>query len=91
MYVPSSPFDMLPPQILIDKLKTRENLDSDYAKNDGTEYIISFKKNQSRLTYRSLKIPIGGNDFFHLLTTTVLTYVKEPVTPNVMNGMLVLA
>ena len=42
VYVPLSPFNIIPPQILIADLKAKDNLDVDYAKHDDTEYIISF-------------------------------------------------
>ena len=42
VYVPSSPFNIIPPKIIIADLNTKDKLDVDYAKHDDTEYIISF-------------------------------------------------
>ena len=41
VYVPSSPINIIPTQILITNRNTKNNLDADYVKRDDTEYIIS--------------------------------------------------
>ena len=74
MYVLSSPFNIVPPQMLISNLYTKDSLDVDYAKHDYTEYIISFKNNHSQLPNRLLTIPIGVNGLFHLHITPIFTY-----------------
>ena len=42
VYLPSSPFNIILPQIIIANIKTKYNLDVEYAKHDDTEYIIIF-------------------------------------------------
>ena len=42
-YVTSPTLDIIPPQMLINNLSTKDNLDVDYEKHDNTYYIISFK------------------------------------------------
>ena len=71
VYVPSSPFNIIPPKIIIADLNTKDKLDVDYAKHDDTEYIIIFKNNYLRLPYRSLTIPIEGNCKINLWNTPV--------------------
>ena len=41
-YVPSSPFNIIPPQTLIANLNIKESLYVDYENHDDNEYIIRF-------------------------------------------------
>ena len=68
VYVPSSPFNIIPPQMIISNLNNKDNVDVEYSKHDDTDYIISFKNKHPRLPYRFLAIPIGGNGLCHLRT-----------------------
>ena len=72
-YVTSPTLDIIPPQMLINNLSTKDNLDVDYEKHDNTYYIISFKNKRLWIPYRLLTIPIGLNGLFHLWTTTLCT------------------
>ena len=54
VYVPSSLFNIIPPQILIANFNTKYNLYMDYEKNDDTEYIISFEN--KHLSQHGLRI-----------------------------------
>ena len=68
VYVPSSPYNIVPPQLLIANLKDEDDLDVDYAKHDEQNYIISFKKKGLEDEYNTMTIPISNNGLFQFWT-----------------------
>jgi hypothetical protein len=60
-----SPFNLIPPQLLIAELK-RANYVVDYAKHDESEYIFTYKvaSASTDATRRHLTVPIGNNNLF---------------------------
>ena len=77
VYAPSSTLKINSQQISIANLKIKDYLDVGYTTHNDTEYIISFNKNNSPLSYRILTIPIGSNSFFQLRTTPSYTFFCE--------------
>ena len=77
VYVPSSTFNIIPPQMIIANMNIKDNLDVKYSKHDDTEYVISFKEKYWQLTYYSLTIPIGGNGILQLCTKPGYTSFLE--------------
>jgi hypothetical protein len=65
VYVPTSPFNLIPPQLLIAELK-RADYNVDYAKHDELNYIFTYKSKSSpaEAPSRNLTVPIGDNKLF---------------------------
>jgi hypothetical protein len=66
VYVPTSPFNLIPPQILISKMRHDGHYDN-YAKHDDREYVFSYGATvQSKL--KTLTVHIGVNKLFTMRT-----------------------
>ena len=69
VYVPTSPFNLIPPQILIKEMK-RQRFQVHYFKHDDKHYIFKYtplSKNKLE-SERTLTISIGDNNLFTLRT-----------------------
>ena len=60
--LPSSPYNIIPPQLFINEMK-RRNFEVSYSEHDDNEYIFHYKSSSSS-AYRKLTIPIGDNQLF---------------------------
>jgi hypothetical protein len=63
VYVPSSLYNLVPPQILINKLK-KQGYSVKYAEHDDREYVFRYNPSTDPSTERSLTVPIGRNHSF---------------------------
>lgn len=63
-YVPTSPYDLTPPQVLIAKLK-QQGYWTDYAKHDDQIYVFTYRKlDEPKSSTRSLTVNISSNNLF---------------------------
>jgi hypothetical protein len=60
VYVPTSPFNLPPPQMLINKVR-HQGYGVDYSKHDDREYIFNYRKTPDSKAC-TLIVPIGAND-----------------------------
>ena len=70
VYVPSCPYNLVPPHVLIRQMK-QQGFDVDYFKHDDKNYIFKYRQTSSALNphkWRNITIPIGSNDMFTLRT-----------------------
>jgi hypothetical protein len=65
VYVPSSPFNLIPPQLLIAEWK-HSGFHVDYFEHDDKEYIFNYKPDASAKEPRKLTVPVGSNNLFAL-------------------------
>ena len=64
VYVPSSPYNLIPPQLLINQLK-RTKYDVAHAKHDDREYVFTYRPTSGKCEKsRTLTVPIGENNLF---------------------------
>jgi hypothetical protein len=63
VYVPTSSYNLLPPQILHGKLKT-QGYDVDDSRHNESRYLLSYKKSTESTKPRILTVPIGPNLLF---------------------------
>jgi hypothetical protein len=64
VYVPSSPYNLIPPQLLINQLK-RVHYDVEHAKHDDRKYIFTYRPTSDKSKKpRTLTVPIGANNLF---------------------------
>ena len=64
--VPSSPYNLIPPQILIKQMKLQDYT-VNHSKHDETEYIFNYKKIDDA-SFQTLTVPISPNGLFSLHT-----------------------
>ena len=64
VHVPSCPYNIIPPQLLIDEMK-RRNFDVHSSTHDERIYTFTYKPSTSKV-YRTLTIPISVNRLFIL-------------------------
>ena len=67
VYVPTSPYNLLPPQLLIKCLKEAK-YKVDYFHHDDNAYHLKFKQPRSSKLH-TISFPIGENGLFHLRTS----------------------
>jgi hypothetical protein len=64
VYIPTSPFNLVPPQLLIRHLN-KSQYDCDLATHNDKEYVFQYRKAGTDVsTKRKLTVPIGNNDLF---------------------------
>ena len=64
VYVPSSLYNLTPPQILIWKMR-KQGYQIDYFLHDDSNYIFKYSKSDTKSTH-TITIPINRNSLFHL-------------------------
>lgn len=78
VYVPSSPYNLIPPQILICQIK-QQGFHIKYFHHNKLQYILKYIKSTITSSYR-LTIPMK-NSLFHLQTNEGYTTPCSPVSP----------
>ena len=66
VFIPSCPYNLLPPQVLIRHMKSR-GFEVEYFKHDDKVYIFKYRKPtsvNSKPKWREITIPIGANQLF---------------------------
>jgi hypothetical protein len=82
VYIPTSPFNLLPPQLLIRKLNDLR-YECDMASHSDTRYVFTYRKPQGQTSIqRRLTIPIGPNDLFTVRTGEGYTAFFHEVKAN---------
>ena len=66
VYVPSCPYNLIPPQVLIKQMRLQA-YDIQHSEHDDTKYIFNYKSSSSKC-YRSVTVPLGNNGLFTLRT-----------------------
>ena len=72
VFIPSCPYNLLPPQVLIRHMKSR-GFEVEYFKHDDKVYIFKYRKptsTNSKPKWREITIPIGANQLFTLRTNS---------------------
>ena len=74
VYVPSSPYNLLPPQLLIAKLKSLGYI-VDHSCHDDNEYVFHYRlPAEASSNTRHLTVPIGANKLFNFYTHRGFTH-----------------
>jgi hypothetical protein len=82
VYIPTSPFNLLPPQLLIRKLNDLR-YECDMASHSNTRYVFTYRKPQGQTSIQQrLTIPIGPNDLFTVRTGEGYTAFFHEVKAN---------
>ena len=64
VYVPSSPYNLLPPQLLVREMK-QHGFRVRYSEQNDVEYIFNYNPNpQSSSSFHRLTVPLGHNDLY---------------------------
>ena len=72
VYVPSSPCNLIPPQILITQMKL-QGFDIKYFHHNELQYVLNYTKPEG-VSSHTLTIPISKNGLFHLRTNEGYTH-----------------
>ena len=66
VYVPSSPYNLLPPQLLVREMKSR-GFKVRYSEQDDVEYVFNYNPTpQSSSTFHRLTVPLSANDLVNM-------------------------
>ena len=65
VYIPTSPYNLVPPQILLKRMK-ENGYHCDYTKHDDKDYIFQYRPPSANASDRRLTIPIGPNNLFSI-------------------------
>lgn len=70
VYVPTSPFNLIPPQLLVDVLEEHD-YDVDWFKHNNKQYVMTYRPSHTlNQNKRTITVDIDGRDMFTLWTKT---------------------